>query len=140
MRLAWTLPLLILAAQNGWSRKFYDDDPLIKEPAPRRADNAKKRKLSDYYDILSHTLATPGQKQVRGKTIPAQGINTLGDPMEGAWWVRRHYWKRLSPAELKSGPGGSSAPATDGKWKVIEAKTEGITPGFTVLDRHNRRY
>ncbi len=28
----------------------------------------------------------------------------------------------------------------DGDWTVVSAKTEGITPGFVVLDRHNRRY
>jgi hypothetical protein len=28
----------------------------------------------------------------------------------------------------------------DGPWKVVSAKTEGITPGFVILDRNNRRY
>lgn len=136
-RLAGIFLLFAAAAPGG---KFYDDDPLIQEPPPRAVSKAASRKLSDYHDILWHTLATPGEKQRPGAPIPAQGVNTLGDPMEGAWWERRHYWRRMSVDELKKGPGIASAPATDGKWTVISAKTEGITPGFVVLDRHKRRY
>lgn len=60
--------------------------------------------------------------------------------MEGAWWERRHYWKRMTAAELARGSGDDSPPAMDGKWTVVSAKTEGITPGFVILDRHGRRY
>ncbi len=134
------LMLMGACTGDGFCRKFYDDDPLIREPQPRDAANAASRKLSDYYDILSHTLATPGEKRVRGAPIPAQGINTLGDPMEGAWWERRHYWRRMTEEELQRGPGNESAPATDGPWTVVSAKTEGITPGFVMIDRQNRRY
>lgn len=140
MRLAATFVLLAMAACPGLARKFYDDDPLIAEPPPRAVPKAASRKLSDYFDILWHTLATPGERGTLVKPIPAQGVNTLGDPMEGAWWERRHYWRRMSHAELQRGPGGDRAPALDGKWTVVGAKTEGITPGFTILDRHKRRY
>ena len=134
--------LLMIAAcsADGLCRKFYDDDPLIQEPAPRTVQNPAVRKLSDYYDILKHTLATPGEKQKAGANIPAQAINTLGDPMEGAWWEKRHYWKRMTTAELERGPGSDNAPSMDGRWQVVAAKTEGITPGFVILDRNNRRY
>ncbi len=124
----------------GVCRKFYDDDPLIQEPPPIPVQNVAARKLSDYYDILSHTLATPGERQSKEHPIEARGINTLGDPMEGAWWERRHYWRRLTREELKRGPDTDKAPAMDGKWTVIAAKNEGITPGFVILDRHKRRY
>jgi hypothetical protein len=127
-------------AMAGDGPIFYEDDPLIQEPQPRPLQNVASRKLSDYYDILSHTLATPGEKQVRGKPAPAQSVNTLGDPMEGAWWERRHYWRRMTLAELEYGTGNDTGPAMDGEWTVISAKTEGITPGFVILDRYNRKY
>jgi hypothetical protein len=138
-RIAATLILLGTCATGGFACKFHDDDPLIREPQPRNT-TAAPRKLSDYYDALWHTFATPGEKQRRGEWIPAQGINTLGDPMEGAWWERRHYFRRMSLAELDRGPGKDLAPAMDGYWTVIAAKTEGISPGFVILDRHKRRY
>jgi hypothetical protein len=139
-RFAGILLLIAACASDGLCRKFCDDDPLIQEPPPRAVRDAASRKLSDYYDILKHTLATPGEKQSRKAIIPAQGINTLGDPMEGTWWETRHYWSRMTLAELERGPGGNAAPAVDGRWKVVSAKTEGITPGFVMLDSRNRRY
>ena len=139
-RFVGILLLIAACAGDGLCRKFHDDDPLIREPQPRAVQNPASRKLSDYYDILIHTLATPGEKQGKNGRIPAQGINTLGDPMEGAWWERRHYWERMTQSELERGPGGHAAPATDAKWSVVSAKTEGITPGFVILDRNNRRY
>src|SRR5512147_738043 len=99
-RLAGILLLIAACSGDGLCRKFYDDDPLIREPQPLPVKDAAPRKLSDYYDILSHTLATPGSKQPRGVYVRSQGINTLGDPMEGAWWERRHYWRRMTAAEL----------------------------------------
>jgi hypothetical protein len=139
-RFVGILLLIAACAGEGLCLKFYDDDPLIREPQPRAVQKVAARKLSDYYDILKHTLATPGEKQIRGAWIPAQGINTLGDPMEGAWWERRHYWRRMTAAELEQGPRTGSAPAMDGQWTVISAKTEGITSGFVMLDRHRRQY
>lgn len=139
-RIAAFLVLFGACTSLGFGRKFYDDDPLIQEPKLRAVEKAAKRKLSDYYDIVWLTLATPGEKQRAGALIPAQGINTLGDPMEGAWWERRHYWRRMSLRELELGPVKQEPPATDGDWTVISAKTEGITPGFVVVDRHNRTY
>ncbi len=139
-RISGILLLFILCAQEGLCRKFYEDDPLIFEPPPRPVEKAAVRKLSDYYDILKHTLATPGEKQVRGAPVLARGVNTLGDPMDGAWWERRHYWRRMTAAELRRGPETDSAPDMDGPWTVVSAKTEGITPGFVMVDRRNRRY
>lgn len=138
-QVAAILVLLGLWPTGAPARKFYDDDPLIKEPPPRPVE-AVRRKLSDYYDILWHTLATPGERQHPRKRIPAQGVNTLGDPMEGAWWERRHYWRRMSLEELAAGAGKDSAPEMDGPWTVVAAKTEGITPGFVMLDGRRRRY
>ena len=29
---------------------------------------------------------------------------------------------------------GSRLPSTDGRWKIVSAKTDGVTPGFTIED------
>ncbi|NLV30604.1 MAG: hypothetical protein GXY47_05550 [Acidobacteria bacterium] len=139
-RLPAILILMALLPGEGVCVKFYGDDPLVREPAPLPVEDARSRKLSDYYDILTHTLATPGERQPAGGEIGAMGVNTLGEPMEGAWWERRHYYRRMTADELRRGPGGGSPPAMDGPWTVVSAKTEGITPGFVILDRLGRRY
>jgi hypothetical protein len=128
------------AAACAQQPRFYPDDPLLSAPPPRPVAKAVNRKLSDYWDTLRHLLATPGERQTAERVIPARAVNTLGDPYDSAWWERRHYWRPMSAAELKRGPGNQTPPAMDGPWTVVSAKTEGITPGFTILDRHRRRY
>jgi hypothetical protein len=136
------LILSCLAAVPALSQrvKFYSDDPLQSEPPPRNVEKALNRKLSDYYDLFSHQFWLPGELQPKkGPPIRAKAVNTLGEPMDGAWYTKRHYYKRMSIEELKNGP-GSATPPQGTKWTVVSAKSEGITPGFTILDEKKQRY
>lgn len=121
--------------------KFYPDDPLDREPKPRNVDKVLNRKLSDYYDLFSHQFGDVGERQPKvGPPIRAiASVNTLGEPMDGAWYVKRHYYKHMSTEELQAGPGNTHPPA-GAKWTVVGAKSEGITPGFTILDENKQRY
>ena len=132
----FSLSLLTLDAQ-----KFRSDDPLDFAPQATRLDNAAPRKLSDYYDLVTHTLDTPGEIH-RGtrKSIPAQAVNTIGEPMQGAWWVKRHYYKPMTIDQLVTGPGKDHPPSAHGPWTVVGAKSEGITPGFVMLDAKQQLY
>jgi hypothetical protein len=134
--------LVLLAALPATvsAQKFYPDDPVLTEPKLRNAVNLKNRKLSDAYDLVFHTLATPGQRQRPATPIPSQGINTLGDPIESAWWEKRHYWKRMSEEELMRGAGGRTPPRMDVPWQVTGGKGEGVTPGFNIRDGDGRVY
>jgi hypothetical protein len=139
MRRLLAFPLL-LAAFPAAAQKFYDDDPLLREPAPRPVDHLARRKLSDYYDFFRHLLVRPGERQpAKGEPIRARGVNTLGEPMAGAWYAPRHYARRMSIEELVRGPGVDHPPSSR-QWRVVEAKNEGVTPGFTVIDENDRRY
>jgi hypothetical protein len=134
------IPLLLIASMTAGARRFYDDDPLEREPRPRRVEQVKPRKLSDYYDLFSHQFHRVGELQPKqGPPIRAKAVNTLGEPMQGSWWEKRHYYRTMSNEELVRGPGDQDAPA-DGPWTVISAKTEGITPGFVMRDSRKRLY
>jgi len=133
------LLLILAAAASLQAQRFYPDDPLTAEPPPRDAGKPARRKLSDWYDLFWHILATPGEKQpLAGPPIRAKNVNTLGDPMDGAWYERRHYWRRMTLEELQRGAGGTAPPVAP--FTVIAAKGEGITPGFTILDAKKRRF
>ena len=72
-------------------------------------------------------MATPGDLNRKEKTpIPAQGVNTLGEPMQGAWWVKRHYYQPMSIEQLVAGPGKDHPPSTEGAWTVVGAKNEDL--------------
>jgi hypothetical protein len=72
--------------------------------------------------------------------IPARGVNTLGEVPDSSWYTNRHYLHPMSIGELVRGPGNENPPAMDGPWRVVAAKTEGITPGFAILDPRGRKY
>lgn len=136
-----TYTLLFTLALLAPAKKFYSDDPLMAEPKPIHVADAPNRKLSDYYDLFSNQFAKLGEAQPeKGEPIRAKGVNTLGEPMDGSWWERRHYYKRMSADELKRGPGNSNLPSSNGKWMIIGAKAEGVTPGFTIRDENKRLY
>ena len=133
--LAW-----LLATPCG-GQKFYPDDPIWKEPRPLPVKSVHSRELSDYYDFFWHTFAEPGEKQPKhGKPIPAQAVNTLGEVPDGAWYTNRHGRNRMSLDALRRGPDSDNGTVKDGPWKVVSAKTEGVTPGFKILDSRGQKY
>src|SRR5262245_42280332 len=144
-RLVAVFVLLFFGSSPLLAKKFYSDDPLIKEPRPLNVDDVAVLRLSQYFDFFHHTLATPGdlnteKRKKHQEVVRAKAVNTLGEPMDGAWYTHRHYWKPMSLDELVRGPGGTTPPSSGGKWTIVSAKTQGITPGFTMVDSANRKY
>ncbi len=133
--IAVAVAMAAVAATAVTGPKFYPDDPLLREPPPLDASGVLRRKLSDYWNFTENTFGHPGDRS----RIPAGGVNTLGEPMDGAWYTHRHYYKRMSPEELALGPGGKTPPAS-GVWTIVAVKSEGISPGFTIVDSANRKY
>lgn len=137
MKRILALAFALAAAASG--RKFHPDDPIAKMPPPLRVEDARPRKLNDYYDFFQLTFFRVGERHAPGKPIPAQAVNTLGEVPDSSWYTNRHGSKRLSQRELVRGPGDENAPDA-GPWEVIEAKNEGVTPGFTIRDARGNRY
>jgi hypothetical protein len=138
MRRALALFLLL----DSWlaAQRFYSDDPLMKEPEPLRVENARRRKVDDFYDFFANTLGHPGEHQTPTHKVRAQGVNTLGEVPDGAWYENRHYARPGTLKDLTHGPGGENAPDLDGPLTIIADKSQGITPGFVVQDRRGRIY
>lgn len=131
---------LAVLATGADARKFYDDDPLWQMPKPMTMEPANNRKLSDIYDYFHMTFGKPGEKQLPGKAIPAGAVNTLGEVPDSTWHTNRHRKRRMSIEELVRGPGNENPPSSEGQWRVVAAKTEGVTPGFTIRDGKGRSY
>lgn len=121
-------------------RKFHDDDPLVAEPAPRNADKILGRKFSDYYDFFYSSFGNPARRDSKSPVPKAGAITTLDEAIESSWWRQRHYYKPMTTEDLVRGPGNDNPPSMDGKWTVTSAKSEGITPGFTIKDSRGVLY
>lgn len=131
---------VLLTVASG-AQTFYPDDPVWREPRPLPVNKILGRKLSDYYDFFWHTFATPGEKQPKRRNpIPARGVNTLGEVPDGAWYENRHGRTRMTLDQLRRGPDQDRPPSKNEPWKVVSAKTEGVTPGFNIEDSRGERY
>ena len=135
-----------LLASHTWGqereKRFYPDDPLLREPVPRSVKNIKARHVDETYDFLYNSFAVQHRegKATRRGPRPALDVNTLGDVPDSPWYTNRHFTRRMSIEELKRGPGNSTPPSAKGAWRVVAAKSDGATPGFVIEDEHNNRY
>jgi hypothetical protein len=131
----------VAVAQENAAR-FYPDDPLLREPPPRQVKDVAKRHVNDLFDFLDNSFAMPGriEKPARERPRRALDANTLGEVPDSAWYTNRHFYHRMSIEALKRGPGNGTPPHPEGPWRVISAKSDGVTPGFVIEDQHKHRY
>jgi hypothetical protein len=124
------------------SKKFYPDDPLLKEPPPHPVKHVEKQDIDLLYDFLDNSFVTPrkeGRVAQRG-SHPSLDVNTVGEVPDSPWYTNRHYLKRMSLEELKRGPGNATPPSSHGEWRVVSAKSNGVMPGFVIEDERKNRY
>jgi hypothetical protein len=134
---------LFIAIAPAQKLDLRPDDPLRNEPPPRQVTKAVTRNIDDLYDFVRHSFVTVRQFKKKLKTDPIPSsldVNTLGEVLNSAWYTNRHGQQRMTLEELRRGPGNSTPPRTDGPWRVVAAKSDGVTPGFTIQDPAGNRY
>lgn len=135
-----TIAILLFAAALP-AQKFYADDPIPAYPKPRHVERVKARSINEYYDFFENLMFRPGDQPSRhGPAVPARAVNTLGEAPDSEWYTNRHARRRMTRSELQRGPGNTTPPSMKSTWRVVSAKTEGITPGFTIADSEGHRY
>ncbi|HEY8997265.1 MAG TPA: hypothetical protein VIM60_05175, partial [Edaphobacter sp.] len=97
------------------------------------AANAQLVGVDDLYDFVVQSA-----RFKTNTTLPSLGINTMGDVPNSSWFTNRHAATPLSIEELKKGSRVHGAPV--GPYKVIAAKTQGVTPGFRIRDSRGSVY
>jgi hypothetical protein len=122
----------LLAAAQG--PRFYPDDPLPREPRPLPVSEPQRRALSALLETINSNLRTRGQRHPANGVLEAQGVNTLGEVMDGDWYVNRHGTRRMTVAELQRGPGHDRPPDLTATWRVLVVKPFGVNPGLLVAD------
>ncbi|MCZ6765566.1 MAG: hypothetical protein O7D32_01405 [bacterium] len=73
---------------------------------------------------------------------PKEAFNTnaFDEVDDSSWFTNRNAKKRLTLDDIRRGPDTVDGPNVDSKWTVVGAKTEGVTPGFTIKDEDGVRY
>jgi hypothetical protein len=122
--------VIATASTSGNGRKFYDDDPLLREPETQNASGVKPWDIDLVYDLAENLFGRPGDPGPVGR---AQNVNTIDEVPDSSWFTNRILARPLSIAEVTRGPLTGSGPS-EGTWSVVRPKTAGFAPGFTMRD------
>ena len=126
---------------------WYDDDSGdIDAPRPRHPSLMWEGPQS----IIARPLAratNPGRLVRRVGTAfggdhvkKAGDINPLGEVLNSSWFTNRIGLFSLTPDEVANGGARDALPDRSAPWTVIKAKTEGVTPGFSIRDARGDVY
>ncbi len=130
----------LACAPGAVAQRFYPDDPLTAEPPPYATYDPQPRALSEILELVSNTLGRPGERHLDSGVIGALGVNTLGEVLDGPWFVNRHATRRMTEGELIAGVGTDHAPLEDAQWQILTVRPYGVRPGMLVADRRNQVY
>jgi hypothetical protein len=118
-----------VVAVSAGDQKFYDDDPILREPETQDASKVQAWKNVLSYDLIHNLFASPADKQ----PIRAQDINTIDELPDSGWFTNRILAREVSLEEAVRGPVTGPGPAA-GPMTVTRAKPEGVSPGFVLQD------
>ena len=137
MRLFLVLLPFLSATVLSEAQRFLPDDPVWIDLDSLPIPKPKSRKGSQISDFMRNSMRPgPGSSDM----TPAENINTLGEVPDSSWFTNRMSRGTMSVPELVRGPNQTDGPETSHPWTVISAKSEGITPGFTIRDRTGEMY
>ncbi|HVL67940.1 MAG TPA: hypothetical protein VM364_11810 [Vicinamibacterales bacterium] len=124
-----------LVALDASGPKFYRDDPIWQDPETQDASAVKPVELSEQYDFVENTFLNAGDRA----DIRAVNVNTVDEVPDSSWFTNRAARQRWTTARIVRGPDTGTGPVP-GRWTVIGAKAEGITPGLTIRDTAGDTY
>ena len=127
------LASVLLGAAAG--QKFYRDDPIWKDPETQDASGAIQTPPLGKYEFVQNTFKNPADRTDKH----AVNVNTVDEVPDSSWFTNRLGRQPWSIEQLVRGPDTGTGPAP-GAWTIIEAKSEGVTPGFTIRDSAGDTY
>ena len=131
--------VMVFASAEAVAQKFFRDDPIQREPTPVPAVDPGTRNFSLLLEAVSASLSRRGERHPAAGVIEAEGVNTLGEVPDGAWFVNRHGRTPMSADELRRGSGGVS-PSADGPLASCSLKDTGVRQFILARDDQNCLY
>ena len=126
----WAVVIAAVDLLSANGRRFYNDDPLQREPESQDASGAEEWDIELLADLAITLFATPARDE------PAQragNVNTIDEVPDSSWFTNRVGARPMDAATLARGPLTGNGPAP-GQWSVIAPKKAGAAPGFTMRD------
>jgi hypothetical protein len=117
------------AIVSAADQRFYDDDPILREPETQDASKVQSWRNVLSYDLINNLFGAPGDRS----SIRAQNVNTIDEVPDSSWFTNRILAREVSNEEATRGPITGAGPAP-GPITVTRAKPEGVSPGFVIQD------
>ena len=111
-------------------RKFYDDDPITREPESQDAVGVQARVISLFVDLTLNLFGRPGDAT---ENVHAGNVNTIDEVPDSNWFTNRILARPVSSEEAARGPLVGPGPAS-GTWTIVGPKSAGFAPGFRMQD------
>jgi hypothetical protein len=145
-RVGWLVLLLCALGCSGGNRLR------IPEPVPDDRREIRVPKRNKVY-VIANAFNQQVSKQAKrsfdlsrvirrvgGSPKEAFNIDAFDGVRDSSWFTNRNSRTPLTLEEIRRGPDAGRGPDTSGVWTVVAAKSEGVTPGFTIEDSHGDRY
>src|SRR3954453_5335679 len=124
---------LVLAAAAVVSTsgpRFYDDDPIAREPESGDAKGAKELGIGLFYEYATNLFVNAERKPSNTK---AGNVNTVDEVPDSGWFTNRIAAAPITDAQLARGVNSDTAPSPE-QWTLLREKSAGTNPGFTARD------
>src|SRR5436190_91713 len=122
--------LLLGVSTSTTTVRFFNDDPLGREPESQNASKAESSGIGDLYEMVSNLFV---RSHHTASGLRAQNINTIDEVPDSSWFTNRIGTRELTIDELVRGP-IAGAPPDPSKWVIFREKTSGVHPGVTARD------
>jgi hypothetical protein len=130
------LVLGTLAAVSADGPRFYDDDPIAREPESQDAAAAQPAEVGLFFEI-SYNLFVIAKHQP--SNTRALNVNTIDEVPDSGWFTNRIGATDITAAAIARGPAMGPAPAPE-RWVILREKMGGVNPGFTAKDANGETW
>jgi hypothetical protein len=130
--LGTAMMVVIIGTTSSFSqgRKFYNDDPLTREPETQDASGVQEWDIDLIFDLAINLFGKPGDPT---PNVRARNINTIDEVPDSNWFTNRIGARPVSVEEAARGPLTGTGPVA-GMWTITRPKEVGAAPGFTMQD------
>ncbi|MFZ0391040.1 MAG: hypothetical protein WAN36_11335 [Calditrichia bacterium] len=136
----------ILAGCSG-GKVFKHPQPLppdtrpIPEPKSRHINIAEDAFDRQFVEQVEQSFDLSRQfRNLSGQPKQALNVNAMDEADNSSWFTNRNFMQKMTLEKIANGPNQGDGPDKQGPWTVIGAKTEGVTPGFSIKDSKGTRF
>lgn len=98
------------------------------------AENQVFRQMEQMFDVARIS------RRISGNRKEARNVDAFDEVPNSSWFTNRNHRTRMSLEEFRRGPNTVDGPDMTGTWEIVRAKTQGVTPGFTIVDGRGDHY